>query len=249
MYSQPGALTVQHDNQQHGGDNMVLGDPATSNGQRKARSVALDLQQPAEKTLVEAAKGGHSTAFDTLCERYAQQLLRAAHRITRSREDAEDAVQDALLSAFIHLRDFDGRSSFATWLTRIGINSALMVLRKRRSWREIYVDDSIDPHGNQTFWDVPDPSPDPENLCHQRERKEALERAIGQLRPGIREVIELGQLQEHRIRQAAGIMGISVAAAKARLFHGRRALRNSKALRTVCSAESKRRAARLGMAA
>src|SRR6266566_4010037 len=92
MYSQPGALTVQHDNQQHGGDIMVLGDPATSNGQRKARSVALGLQEPAERTLVEAAKGGHSTAFDTLCERYAQQLLRAAHRITRSREDAEDAV-------------------------------------------------------------------------------------------------------------------------------------------------------------
>src|SRR5437762_14370242 len=92
---------------------MVLGDPATSNGQRKARSVALGLQEPAERTLVEAAKGGHSTAFDTLCERYAQQLLRAAHRITRSREDAEDAVQDALLSAFIHLRDFDeiGRAS------------------------------------------------------------------------------------------------------------------------------------------
>ncbi len=102
MYSQPGALTGQHDNQQHGGDNMVLGDPATSNGQRKARSVALGLQEPAERTLVEAAKGGHSTAFDTLCERYAQQLLRAAHRITRSREDAEDAVRDALLSAFIH---------------------------------------------------------------------------------------------------------------------------------------------------
>src|SRR5437879_3480327 len=149
---------------------MVLGDPATSNGQRKARSVALGLQEPAERTLVEAAKGGHSTAFDTLCERYAQQLLRAAHRITRSREDAEDAVQDALLSAFIHLRDFDGRSSFATWLTRIRINSALMRLRKRRSWREIYVDDSIDPHGNQTFWDVPDPSPDPENVSQVNKR-------------------------------------------------------------------------------
>ncbi|SRR5216684_181640 len=70
-------------------------------------------------SLVEAAKTGHSTAFATLSERYRQQLFRAAHRIARSCEDAEDAVQDTLLRAFVHMRDFDGRSSFSTWLTRI----------------------------------------------------------------------------------------------------------------------------------
>src|SRR5713101_10117696 len=98
-----------------------------------------------DQSLVEAAKLGHSTAFDTLSERYRQQLFRAAHRITRSREDAEDAVQDSLLRAFLHMTQFDGRSSFGTWLTRIAINSALMILRKKRTSVEIVTD------GNDVF--------------------------------------------------------------------------------------------------
>jgi RNA polymerase sigma factor (sigma-70 family) len=228
---------------------MILENSGISTRKAQPRSVNCESRESAEKSLVEAAKGGHSAAFGTLCERYAQQLLRAAHRITRSREDAEDAVQDALLSAFVHLKDFDGRSSFATWLTRIGINSALMLLRKRRGWREIYNDDSIDPGGNQSFWDVPYSSPNPESSCLQREREETLRLAIGDLRPSIREVIELGQLQEYSMKQTAGIMGISIAAAKGRLFHARRTLRNSKALRTVCRVQSRKRALRLGVAA
>jgi RNA polymerase sigma factor (sigma-70 family) len=93
-----------------------------------------------DETLVEAAKRGESMVFTALSERYRQQLIRAAHRITRTCEDAEDAVQDTLLRAFLHMRDFDGRSSFGTWLTRIAINSALMILRKKRTSLEIATD-------------------------------------------------------------------------------------------------------------
>src|SRR5258708_30803628 len=89
-----------------------------------------------EQRLVEAAKNGHSTAFDALSERYRQQLFRAARRITRSIEDAEDAVQDTLLRAFVHMRDFDGRARFGTWLTRIAINSALVKVLKKRAYRK-----------------------------------------------------------------------------------------------------------------
>ena len=186
-----------------------------------------------EPSLLAAAKNGETAAFDTLCRAHAEKLFRTVHRITRNREDAEDAVQDSLFRAFLHLKSFDGRSTFSTWLTRIGINSALMLLRKKRSWREIYIDDSVDPGGNWSFWDVPDSSPNPESFCLQREREEALRRAIGDLRPRTRAVIELGQLQERSMKQTARVIGISTAAAKARLFHARRMLRNSKPLRTV----------------
>src|SRR5258708_17224667 len=91
-----------------------------------------------DESLVEAAKRGHSMAFATLSERYRQQLFRAAHRITRSCEDAEDAVQDSLLRAFVHITDFDGRSSFGTWLPRIAINSAPMIFRKKRASLEVH---------------------------------------------------------------------------------------------------------------
>src|SRR5437879_5950608 len=102
-----------------------------------------------DQSFAEAAKPGHSTAFDTLSERYRPQLFRAAHRITRSRENAEDAFQDLLLRAFVHMRDFDGRSKLGTWFTRIAINSALMILRKKRASPGIATDsnDNFDADG------------------------------------------------------------------------------------------------------
>ena len=190
-----------------------------------------------EASLLARAKNGETAAFDTLCRAQEEKLFRTVHRKTRNRGDAENAVQDSLL-AFLHLKSFDGRSTFSTWLTRIGINWALMLLRKRRSWREIYIGDSVDSGGNWSFRDVPDSSPNPESFCLQREREEALRRAIGDLRPRTRAVIESGQLQVRSIKQTARVMGISTAAAKARLFHARRMLRGSKPLRTLSGAPS-----------
>jgi RNA polymerase sigma-70 factor (ECF subfamily) len=106
-----------------------------------------------EATLLATARSGETAALDTLYRAHAEKLFRTVHRITRNREDAEDAVQDSLLRAFLHLKSFDGRSTFSTWLTRIGINSALMILRKKRSSREISA------HGggvDETLWEVPD---------------------------------------------------------------------------------------------
>ena len=80
---------------------------------------------------------GETGTLDTWYGADAQKLFCTVCRITRNHEDAEDAVQDAFLRAFLHLQSFDGRSTFSTWLTRIGINSALMILRKRRNSREV----------------------------------------------------------------------------------------------------------------
>jgi RNA polymerase sigma factor (sigma-70 family) len=179
-----------------------------------------------EGSLVEAAKRGHPMAFATLSERHRQQLFRAAHRITRSREDAEDAVQDALLRAFVHMADFDGRSSFPTWLTRIAINSALMILRKKRASPEIVTDcnDEFSPDGLRC--DVTDHRPNPESCYAQSEEADMLREAIQRLRPTLRVVAQI-QLQERSIREAAEAMGTSLAAAKGRLFHAKNALRRS----------------------
>jgi len=184
-----------------------------------------------EQALVAAAKQGQAEAFGALCEPLARKLIQSAHRITRNREDAEDAFQDALLSAFIHINNFDGRSSFSTWLTRIAINSALMTLRKKRRSREIPIG-SGELGGNGVRWDVPDPSANPEKLYAQREKERILREAIRELRPTIRQVVEIQQLQEISMKETAGMLGVSVTAAKARLFHGRRALRKAFRLRT-----------------
>src|ERR1700758_117515 len=82
-------------------------------------------------------RSGETGPLDMWYGADAQKLFCTVVRITRNHEDAEDAVQDAFLSAFLHIQSFDGRSTFSTWLTRIGINSALMILRKRRNSREV----------------------------------------------------------------------------------------------------------------
>lgn len=180
-----------------------------------------------DESLVEAAKRGHSMAFATLSERYRQQLFRAAHRITRSCEDAEDAVQDALLRAFVHMTDFDGRSGFGTWLTRIAINSALMILRKKRASLEIATDCNDDFGADALRYEITDHRPNPERRYAQSEEEGMLKKAIQGLRPTLRVVVQIQQLQERSMRETAEAIGISLAAAKVRLFHAKNALRRS----------------------
>jgi RNA polymerase sigma-70 factor (ECF subfamily) len=192
-----------------------------------------------EKKLVAAAKDGQTMAFDVLCERLAPRILRALLRITKNREDAEDALQDSFLNAFLHIGEFDGRSAFSTWLTRIAINSALMILRKKRTSHEISLESSADPDAKQESWEIPDRAPNPEKRYAQHERENILRGAITTLRPTIRKVIELQQLQEYSMKETAAMIGISVPAAKARLFHAKIALRKTPRLRSIKSARTK----------
>jgi RNA polymerase sigma-70 factor (ECF subfamily) len=186
-----------------------------------------------QKRLVAAAKYGQTAAFDVLCERLAPRILGLLFRITKNREDAEDALQDSFLSAFLHIGEFDGRSAFSTWLTRIAINSALMILRKKRSSHEISLEGSADSDAQAPSWEMPDPAPNPEKRYVQQEQENILRGAISTLRPTIRKVIELQQLQEHSMKETAAIIGISVPAAKARLFHAKNALRKAPRLKSI----------------
>src|SRR3981189_562306 len=88
-----------------------------------------------EYALLAAAKRGDSAAFEILYKLSADTVFRVAQRITRSKEDAEDAVQESFELAFIHLKSFKGNSRVSTWLSRIAINAALMKLRKKRRLR------------------------------------------------------------------------------------------------------------------
>src|SRR6202140_3421445 len=183
--------------------------------------------------LIAAAKGGEGAPFGELCERHTKQVFGVTRRITPNREDDEDAVQDCFLNAFVHLKDFDGRSRFATWLTRIAINVALMKLRKNRGAREVPIDKpnpSPEPVAQREFrYDAPDP----EESYSLRERKRIVKSAISELRPRARNIVELIHLQEHSIRETAQILGISTAAVKSRIFHARVALHRTPLLQGV----------------
>jgi len=215
--------------------NLAIGNAAHNNKVRSIRSSGPEL---AEQKLVSAARRGESTAFAALCEQYSRKLVRAAFRVTRNHEDAEDAVQDALLNAFLHVEDFDGRSSFATWLTRIAINSALMILRKRRSALEMATKSIEDLGTRGAAQRLSDRGQNQEHDYAAMEEKIILNQAIQRLRPNLRQIITLQHLQERPMREAAELVGISVGTAKARLFHAKAALRRSAAMKMMAHRRS-----------
>jgi RNA polymerase sigma factor (sigma-70 family) len=180
-----------------------------------------------DEALVAGAKMGHGSFFDELHERHRDRMFRVAHRITRHREDAQDAVQESFLSAYVHLKKFDERARFSTWLTRIAINAALMKIRKNRVSREVGVEDPAD------ALESSDSVPNPEEICARTEQKAALRDAIIKLRPTLRKVVDLYDLQECSLHETAAALGISVMAAKGRLFHARAALRRAAKLKAV----------------
>ncbi len=196
---------------------------------------SIDREEPAivsieslpgegDRTLVAAAKGGNLQAFEVLVERHEQMIFSLAWRMTRNREDAEDVVQQSLQKAFLHLKKFEGESLFSTWLTRIAINEVLMLLRRKRGSREVSINDSTEGDGALAL-KIPDSGQSPEDGYSQRERQQILFSALNELPHGTRRAIQLRELDERSTEETARIMGISVGAVKARVFHGRRKLR------------------------
>ena len=200
-------------------------------------------QQLSDTQLLSAARRGDQAAFGRLFELHSKKILHSTLRITRNREDAEDALQECFLSGLVHLKDFDGRSQLSTWLTRIAINAALMKLRRNRYSREVPME-FVDEEGmERPRFQLTDGSLNPEENYAERERARLLREALGGLRPRVRAAIEICQLQECSVRETARKLGISTAAAKGRLFHARVALRKACLQRANAAARRLRPAA------
>jgi len=176
--------------------------------------------------LVHASKNGDVAAFEQLLKRYDRKLFRIAHHVTHNREDAEDTVQEAFLKAFQHLGEFREDSKFSTWLIRITLNQALMKLRKqRRAIREVPLDQDFQADGDMLPIEVIDWAPDPEQLYRAAELRDILIKALRELRPILRAVFVLRDIEGLSIAQTAEVLNLSHAAVKARLGRGRMQLR------------------------
>ena len=196
----------------------------------------ISLHPTAERSdilLLSLARRGNSSAFGELCKRHEKRLFHITLRITRNREDAEDAIQECYLNALVHLKDFDGRSQFATWLTRIAINTALMKIRRSRKFPELPLQ-STDEFGEvRESIHLVDRSLNPEEGYAEGEKVKILREAVSALRPRIRAAIEIRQLQECSMNETARKLGISQAATKGRLFQARATLRRSWRVRAI----------------
>jgi RNA polymerase sigma factor (sigma-70 family) len=180
----------------------------------------------ADEDLVAAAKLRDHPAFVELWTRHSNIAFKMAYRITGNRDDAEDALQDAWMKAYMHLKTFDGRAKFSTWLARIAINSALMILRKKRSHPETSMDWSADGETWQQ-WEVADKRANIEEHYARKEAERHLKRAIHRLRPALRTIIEIQQADDSSLKEISKVAGISIAATKSRLLRARTVLRRS----------------------
>ena len=185
-------------------------------------NVQIDSERYIDETaLVMAAKAGEEEAFAELILRHRVRILAAAMRITKNHADAEDVFQTASMQAYVHLRGFDCRSKFSTWIMRIAINTALMLLRRNQAARITLTDD----FSGFDACHLKDPKADIWVELLGRERAWHLEKAIGKLHPRLRLVVEVQVRQQGSIKQTAELSGLTVPATKSRLFRAKRELR------------------------
>jgi len=199
-----------------------------------------------ERALVAAAQLGNHEAFAILVNQYQQNIYRLALRITGNHEDAEDALQEALLKAYCNLKRFQGESLFYTWLVRITMNEALMKLRrsKRNGSRQLPIDDVL-PLSNDSSPVKGMEASDPEKWYAQIELRETLCAALNGISGRLSDAFVLRNVADLSIRETAATLGLSVAGVKSRLLRARGRLRQ----RLGKSSARGRSLARLGTAA
>jgi RNA polymerase sigma-70 factor (ECF subfamily) len=171
-----------------------------------------------ERDLLDQARIGNQQAFETLVKHYDRKISRLAFRITGNRDDAQEALQEAFLKAYVNLQSFHGNSRFYTWLARIAVNEALTRLRRQITHRQVSLEDSSPQR-------LADWCENPEQRYARSEREQIVNEALQGLDPSLRCVLMLRYLEELSNEEIARHLGLSVPAVKSRLMRGRIRLR------------------------
>jgi RNA polymerase sigma-70 factor, ECF subfamily len=171
-----------------------------------------------DEQVVAEVLAGHTALFEVLMRRHNERVYRAARAIVRDEREAEDVMQQAYVNAYAHLRQFDGRAKFLTWLTRIAINEALA--RVRKAGRLSPLDDD---EGSERM--ATEPTPDPERIAFSAELRGLLEAAIDALPNSCRTVFMLRQVEGLSTAETAETLELSEDVVKTRLSRARAAVR------------------------
>jgi RNA polymerase sigma-70 factor (ECF subfamily) len=177
-------------------------------------AAGLPMRFASGSELLLCAKQGDHAAYLELCQRASPMAMSMIIKITKNHDDAEDAMQEALINAFLHLHSFNEQSTFSTWFVRIAVNASLMLLRKQRRFSDVRRSSE---DGDDIFDNLVDPSPSAETILCQREKRVRLRQAIEGLPSTLRRTVELRHAEGASVQQVAAHMGISVPAVKSRL--------------------------------
>jgi RNA polymerase sigma-70 factor (ECF subfamily) len=196
------------------------------------RTLKINVRPAPSKTASYGARQPVETREEVLREDALEEMFAAsrkrflaiAYSILRNREDAEDAVQEAFLSAYRHLRGFEGRSALRTWFTRIVMNAALMMQRKRKPSAARSHSESGVSHDDGWTENIPDSQPDPEMIHAERETLQFIDEKLRELKPVLREAFTMTYYDDLSGAEACAVLGVSSGTFKARLFRAKRKL-------------------------
>jgi RNA polymerase sigma-70 factor (ECF subfamily) len=177
-----------------------------------------------EQKLIRAGQRGDAQAVEALFRRYQRPLFQTALRVLGNAEDAEDALQDGLLSAYRNLKRFEGRSQFSTWLTRIVINAALMRRRSAKARPAVSLDETPREDELPASERFADSGPNPEQVAASTELREIISENLDELSPLLRTAFVLRDVQGYSTGEAAKKLGVTENTLKARLWRARHQL-------------------------
>ena len=175
-----------------------------------------------EQALIAAAQAGISDAMDELLVRHRRSVYRAARRFTKSHEDAEDLVQDAMLRAFVNVGKFRHESHFATWLIAIVNNAGISMKRKEKRVYRLSLDSRKNEPGSMSNWDIPDGRLNPEQEIVRQELLAILQTVLLRQSRTHQTILEQCVFNEARIGEVASSLGLTIGSAKSSLYRARR---------------------------
>ncbi len=174
--------------------------------------------------VVQLAIAGNADAQERLFKTYTPRLYKTAYAVLRNREDAEDAVQESWYKAYTNLDSFEGRSAFSTWLTRIAINSALMLRRRKGVRTESSLDEILDSQSGSLLDGIVAEGPNPEEICVATEMNSLIEQQLRELSPGVEAAFRLREIAGYSTMESVQALGIPKGALKSRILRARRRL-------------------------
>jgi RNA polymerase sigma-70 factor, ECF subfamily len=193
-----------------------LGRPPSAGGTPAPATADGDL------VLIQQAAAGDTEAQTRLFATHTPRLYRLALNVLRNKEDAEDAVQDTWRRAYSKLHTFQGRATISTWLTRIAINSALMIRRRNKRLFEVSLHEEPDNEGSLPH--PVDDGPTPEESCSHAELRDLLAQQINRLPSLMRTAFLLRDVDEFSTTESTKLLGINSGALKSRVQRARRRL-------------------------
>jgi RNA polymerase sigma-70 factor, ECF subfamily len=180
---------------------------------------AIAMFMEGERAVRNGLVSERAQELDSVVSRYLPMFYKRAFRFLGNRPDAEDAVQDALLSAYKHLGQFRGQAQLSTWLTTIVTNAARMKLRRRGN--DLSLDEEQGEDGLTFSERLPDSKPSPEEVCSAAEARAQLVEVVKQLSPKLRRTLQLRDIDGLTTKEAALVLGVPRGTVKAQLARAR----------------------------